>query len=472
MFFSSADKGQMSTMIYNWPSDDVHAIVLTDGSRILGLGDLGANGLGVSIGKMDLYVGAGGFDPRNILPCVLDVGTNNKELREDHSYMGMKHPRITGDDYFDLIDEFVSAATHRWPNVVLQFEDFSSDHARVLLDRYRDFHCVFNDDIQGTAAAATAGIFGAMQVKGKSVKAITEERIVVVGAGSAGVGVSTMLVNLMEKYGLVHSEAVSRLYLLDVNGLITPEREDLEDHIKYLACRDGRCNGTSGCSTFSMQNILRVSTYMNRYWIRADGQSLVDVIKKVKPTVLLGLSGAGPLFTDEVIELMSKSCDRPIIMPMSNPTSRMECTHEAVRRICGERAIFACGSPQPEIEIGDKKFVACQANNMYIFPGLALAAHICQGNTVSDNMIEAASRSLVDMITPSELVEGKVYPDLNNIRQISLHVAENVTKAAYDEGHVVNPRLLTAISRGDVELKRYIKSCMFWPQYRSLVSPR
>eukprot|EP00889_Picochlorum_renovo_P004863 jgi/Picre1/31893/NNA_007241.t1 len=422
MFFCSADKGQMSTMMYNWPSDEVSAIVVTDGSRILGLGDLGANGLGIPVGKLDLYVAAGGFDPRNVLPCVIDVGTNNKELREDTGYMGMKHPRLMGDEYFALMDEFMNAVTTRWPRAVVQFEDFSSDHARVLLERYRDLHCVFNDDIQGTAAAASAGLIGALQVKGRPASAITEEKVVVMGTGSAGA-----------------------LYFR-CDGLVTQSRPDLEDAIRFLAREeDGQVKS---------------------------GDPLLDVVKKVKPTALLGLTGAGRLFTDDILTLMSNSTERPIIMPMSNPTSRLECTHEAVRRICGERAIFSCGSPQPDVTIGGKTFHASQANNMYIFPGIALGAFLARGNVVSDNMIVAAAESLRDMITAEEVAKGHVYPDLHDIRKISCHVAEEVIKAAHEEGHVINQLLIQALEKGDKELRRYIVSNMYWPEYKPLVSPR
>lgn len=439
-------QGQMSTMMYNWPSDEVSAIVVTDGSRILGLGDLGANGLGIPVGKLDLYVAAGGFDPRNVLPCVIDVGTNNKELREDTGYMGMKHPRLMGDEYFALMDEFMNAVTNRWPRAVVQFEDFSSDHARVLLERYRDLHCVFNDDIQGTAAAASAGLIGALQVKGKPASAITEEKVVVMGTGSAGVGVATMIIRMMMKHGLTHREATSRLYIFDVNGLVTQSRPDLEDAIRFLAREeDGQVKS---------------------------GDPLLDVVKRVKPTALLGLTGAGRLFTDDILTLMSNSTERPIIMPMSNPTSRLECTHEAVRRICGERAIFSCGSPQPDVTIGGKTFHASQANNMYIFPGIALGAFLARGNVVSDNMIVAAAESLRDMITAEEVAKGQVYPDLHDIRKISCHVAEEVIKAAHEEGNVINQLLIQALEKGDKELRRYIKSNMYWPEYKPLVSPR
>lgn len=445
MFFSSADKGQMSTMMYNWPSDNVSAIVVTDGSRILGLGDLGANGLGIPVGKLDLYVAGGGFNPRNVLPCVIDVGTNNEELRNDPGYMGMKHPRLKGDAYYELIDEFVHAAANRWPHAVIQFEDFSSDHARILLDRYRYLHCMFNDDIQGTAAAAAAGLIGALQVKGRPSSAITEEKVVICGSGSAGVGVATMVIRMMQRHGLSHDEARSRLYLFDVEGLVTQSRKDIEDPIRFLARDEDE--------------------------VVSDKADLLTVIKKVKPTALLGLTGAGKLFTDDIIELMRDNCERPIFMPMSNPTSRLECTHEAVRRICGGKAIFSCGSPQPDVYADGKTYHASQANNMYIFPGIALGAHLTKGNIVSDNMIVAAAESLRDMITDEEIKQGQVYPDLHDIRKVSCHVAAKVIKSAYDEGNVANSSLIRAIEKGDDELTRYIKGNMYWPEYQPLVSP-
>jgi len=337
MYFSAADRGEMATMAYNWPSDCVDAIVVTDGSRILGLGDLGANGLGISIGKLDLYAAAGGFSPRRVLPCVIDVGTDNAALRNDPWYMGLKQPRLTGDAYYETMDEFVTAVMGRWPNAVLQFEDFSIHHAAPLLERYRYAHCAFNDDIQGTAATAVAGLLGAMAVKGLDASNLTEQKIVVVGAGSAGMGVSRMIVKGMVRHGISEEAAISRFHILDHAGLVTGSRSEMDKRVAKFARKDAQSR---------------------------EGESLVEVVKRVKPTVLIGLSGAGRLFTKEALQAMAEVNDRPIIMPMSNPTSQMECLHDETQEACEGRAIYACGSPQPDVEYKGKLCPASQANNM------------------------------------------------------------------------------------------------------------
>ncbi|KAG7671676.1 hypothetical protein Ndes2526B_g07436 [Nannochloris sp. 'desiccata'] len=448
MTFTAADRGEIATFVWNWPSEEVDAIVVTDGSRILGLGDLGANGLGIPIGKLDLYVTAGGFNPGRILPCVVDVGTNNTALLNDPWYIGLKQPRLTGDEYFQVLDEFVAAVMGRWPNAVLQFEDFSIEHAQVLLERYRHVHCVFNDDIQGTAATAVAGLMGSMAVLGKKPEALAEQRFVVVGAGSAGMGVVRMIAMALVKYGMSSEEAASRFHILDAHGLITASRSDLPEHIAPFARKD------SGS---------------------VEGEKLVDVLRRTKPTALIGLAGAGRLFNEEALRIMAKNNERPIIFPMSNPTSKMECTFADAMEATQGRAIFACGSPQEDIEAlgpnGRTHCSASQANNMYIFPGLAFGAFLAQGNVVSDHMIMAAAEALPSLITEGELKNGRVFPSMENIRSISAHVACEVIKAAADEGNVSNTFLIRALAKGEEELKRYVQRHMYTPDYRSLVPP-
>jgi malate dehydrogenase (decarboxylating) len=448
MTFTAADRGEMATFVWNWPSEEVDAIVVTDGSRILGLGDLGANGLGIPIGKLDLYVTAGGFNPGRVLPCVVDVGTNNTELLNDPWYIGLKQPRLIGEDYLQVLDEFVSAVMGRWPNAVLQFEDFSIEHAELLLERYRHCHCVFNDDIQGTAACAVAGLMGAMAVLGKKPEALTEQRFVCVGAGSAGMGVTRMIHSALVNYGLSPEEAAGRFHIIDQYGLITSSRSNLPSHIMPFARTD------SGS---------------------VDGETLVSVLRRTKPSVLIGLSGAGRLFTKEALEIMAENNERPIIFPMSNPTSKMECTLAEAMEATKSRAIFACGSPQEDIEsLGPNGSIRCsasQANNMYIFPGLAMAAFLAQGNIVTDLMLMAAAEALPALLTKEELTNSRVFPSMENIRSISTHIACAVIKAAAKEGHVNNTFLIRAMAKGNYELRRYVKSHMYKPEYRSLVAP-
>jgi malate dehydrogenase (decarboxylating) len=331
---------------------------------------------------------------------------------------------------------------------VIQFEDFSSDHARILLDRYRfSGITTFNDDIQGTQAAATAGLLGALRVKGQDASAIVQERIVVCGCGSAGLGVSNMLVKMLVRHGLSVEEAKSRLYMFDMEGLVTTARGDSVDG--------------------SILELARSEEATVR-----DKDDLLTVVKAAKPSVLIGLTGTGGMFTEEVIQAMNECNDRPIFMPMSNPTSRLECTHEDVRRICGQRAIYMSGSPQQDVVVDSKVMCASQANNIYIFPGLALGAFLSEGGVVTDSMVIAATESLPEMLEPEDSAMGRCYPKLDRIRDVSCHVACAVIKQAHADGNVVNPLLMRAIHRSaqvgdDMAITAYIQSHMWSPNYDS-----
>lgn len=440
MYFSAADQGEMATMVWNWPSDSIDAIVVTDGSRILGLGDLGINGMGIPVGKLDLYVAAAGFHPSRVLPCVIDVGTDNEALRNDPWYQGLKQPRVTGQKYIDIMDEFVSAVMGRWPSAVLQFEDFQNTWAATLLKRYQDFHTVFNDDIQGTAAVAVSGLLGAQKVLGRPLEAVTEQRIVVSGAGSAGMGVVNMIVKLMMSYGLSAEQARERFHILDIDGLVTSKRNNLAPEVELFARKEKDAE---------------------------DGEDLLMTVKRVKPTCLIGLSGAGRLYTKEVLTVMGQVNERPIIMPMSNPTIRMECTHQEAQDACDGRAIFASGSPQPDVVVNGKSCLANQANNMYVFPGLAMAAFLSKGNKVTDGMIMAAAETVPKLLTDQEVAQGKVYPSLKRIREISAGVVAAVIAAADNENVLLNINAKTALIEGTLE--NYIKQHMYEPTYASLV---
>lgn len=444
MYFSAQDKNEMAAMIWNWPAHEVDAIVVTDGSRILGLGDLGLNGLGISVGKLDLYCAAAGFHPARVLPCVIDVGTNNEALRNDSMYMGLNQPRLTGNAYYEILDEFVEAVMSRWPKAVLQFEDFQLSHAHPLLQRYKDQHLVFNDDIQGTAATALAGIYGALKVQGKPAHSLTQQRIVVLGAGSAGMGVSTMIAQGMVKHGLEYEDAAKQLWILDAKGLITKHRpaEELSDVQRpFAAVGDDD----------------------------VEGESLIDTVKRVKPSILIGLAGAGPLFTPDVLRAMGECNERPIIFPMSNPTYRSECTSDGAQRYTGGRAIFASGSPQPDADYEGRRICSSQANNMYIFPGLAMGAHLGQTGTITDMMMTAAAEALPKLIPQVDLDKGVVYPRLSNIRQISQHVAMDVIKIAAEEGHLSSVKAMRALANSDEALLHWIDAHMYKPKYNSLI---
>lgn len=446
MFFSSQDRGHMHAMTWNWPGKDVDAIVVTDGSRILGLGDLGCNGLGISIGKLDLYVAGAGFRPSRILPCVVDVGTNNMTLRNDPLYIGLDQPRLEGDQYYEVLDEFVGAVMDRWPKAVLQFEDFSTDKALTLLNRYREHHCVFNDDIQGTACTALAGMYGALQAQGLPNHALPDQRVVVLGAGSAGMGVVELIAyGMMEQKILSFEEAATRFWMIDQKGLITKSRGSvLTPEVQPFARYDPD---------------------------DMEGERLLDVIKRVKPTILIGLAGAGRLFTDDVLKAMNdvNPDQRPIIFPMSNPTSKMECTHVDAQRATGGRAIFASGSPQPDVEWDGKLLPSSQANNMYIFPGLAFGAHLGESGTISDRMLMTAAETLPTTITQEDSKAGRVYPRLERIRDISLVIAREVMKTAFEEGHLHNDVAMREMARGDSALDSYIRDSMYNPEYGTII---
>jgi malate dehydrogenase (oxaloacetate-decarboxylating)(NADP+) len=306
MYFSQEDRGHFGTMVHNWPHDDVHVIVVTDGSRILGLGDLGAHGMGIPIGKLALYCAAGGIAPHRVLPVMLDVGTNNKALLEDDEYVGVRRPRLEGDEYFDMVDEFMAAVFARWPGVVVQFEDFETSKAVPLLAKYRNIYRVFNDDIQGTGCVALSGLMSAARNSGSK---LTDMRVLCAGAGSAGLGVCAQLVDGMVEAGLSRSEALSRFLVCT--------------HLGALGAADGQHGDPNHKGGMYTEH---VKPFMNP--TVSDGTSLVDCAKQFKPTVLLGMTAHAKVFTEELVRTMAANCPRPIIMPMSNPTAKAECSAE------------------------------------------------------------------------------------------------------------------------------------------------
>lgn len=433
MFFSSKDRGQFGAMVHNWPCDDVEVIVVTDGSRILGLGDLGVNGMGIPIGKLALYTAAGGIDPRKVLPVMLDTGTNNETLLNDPFYLGMQHPRLTGEEFWSIIDEFMRAVRHRWPKALVQFEDFSSNHAADVLNAYRLKQLCFNDDIQGTGATVLAGALSACaRVK----VPLREQRIVILGAGSAGLGVATTLLQGMLREGLTADEARSRFYVLDQYGLIGASREGLNAGQKYFSRPD-----------------------------LDDKTSIVDVMKTVKPTMLMGLSAARGAFTKEAVQEMAKHVEMPIIFPLSNPTSVAECTAEEAYEWTQGRCVFASGSPFAPVVYNGKSYAVSQCNNMFIFPAVGLATTVCQASRVTDRMLYAAATALSQTMTEEEIANGQVFPSVQNIRHVSLKVATAVTKCAIDD-EIAGFR--PTIRRG-ASLEDYIASKMYEPHYHALV---
>ena len=442
MYFSLEDRGHMHAMAYNWPSERVDVIVLTDGSRILGLGDLGVQGMGIPIGKLDLYVAGAGIHPSYVLPVCLDVGTDNAALLSDSCYLGLPRPRVMGADYYATVNELVSALRCRWPNAILQFEDFSTSHASTLLERYRYDFPTFNDDIQGTAAVALAGIYGALAVQGLPPSAIVTQRFLVCGAGSAGMGITQALLNAMILHGLSREEALKRFCVLDAGGVIGTSRRVVD-----RAAAPYRTHGLD------------------------DGMKLLDAVNTFKPTALLGLSTVRGLFSADVLRAMAALNARPIIFPLSNPTSRAECTCEEAAQATDGRAIFGSGSPFPDAVVNGRTVKANQANNFFIFPGVGLGTLLSGASVVSDGMLQAAAESLPQMLTPEALAEGAIFPRVRDIRSVSATVAAAVMRAAHEEGHARNKeaRRLIDKAKGNDALRDWALTKMFNPAYVPLV---
>eukprot|EP00598_Pedospumella_elongata_P000519 CAMPEP_0184978344 /NCGR_PEP_ID=MMETSP1098-20130426/8864_1 /TAXON_ID=89044 /ORGANISM="Spumella elongata, Strain CCAP 955/1" /LENGTH=587 /DNA_ID=CAMNT_0027501465 /DNA_START=49 /DNA_END=1812 /DNA_ORIENTATION=+ len=445
MYFSLNDRGAFSTMVYNWPHDDVHVIVVTDGSRILGLGDLGAHGMGIPIGKLALYCAAGGIAPHRVLPITLDVGTNNPELLKDPSYVGIQKNRLVGDEYFDFVDEFMQAVAGRWPNAVIQFEDFETAKAVPLLEKYRNMYHCFNDDIQGTGCVTLAGIIAAARAaKGT----ISDMRFMVVGAGSAGLGVCAQILDGLRNEGLSTEEARKKFVVFSHKGVL------------------GKKDGVHGSPHHSSETSPEMLEWVNDDF--SDGDKLLDVIHKFKPTVLLGLSTQGGLFNEEVVKAMHQHCPNPIIMPMSNPTSKAECTAADAYKWTNGAAIVASGSPFPSVTLPDGTVkIPSQCNNMYIFPGLGLAASVGGIERITDRMLYTAAVACADAMTPQCFAEGRTFPNIKNIREVSLQVATAIVKVALEEDlcRKIDPEDVT----DDEWIRNFIARKMYFPSYVPLL---
>ena len=425
MYISANAKGDFKKRINNWPQTDVDVIVVTDGSRILGLGDLGASGIGIPIGKLSLYVACAGIYPSKKLPVVIDVGTDNKTLLKDPLYLGEKHPRIKGEEFYEIIDEFIVAAHERWPNALIQFEDFTNDHAFLLLKKYRERLLCFNDDIQGTGGVALAGLLAAMRItKGK----LNEQKIIFLGAGSAAVGIADMIVAGMVEEGLSKEEARKRFWFIDSKGLVTTTRGDKLAEHKVAYARNEKSQKT-----------------------------LLEVVRSIKPTVLIGVSKQTGAFNEQVVREMKKHVDTPIIFALSNPTSKSECTPTQAYEWTDGNVVYASGSPFDPITYKGKTYTTGQGNNMYIFPGVGLGTVVCQATKITDSMFYIAAKTLANLVKEEDLRKGRVYPDLNDIREISAQIAFDVCEVAYTNG--------IAWTKRPENLLEYIKSKMFQPVY-------
>lgn len=423
-YISSNDRRQVETILHNWPTRDVKVIVVTDGERILGLGDLGASGMGIPVGKLSLYTACAGIHPTQCLPVTIDVGTDNETLLADPLYIGLRQKRVRGAEYDALIEEFMLAVEKLFPGALVQFEDFGNSNAFRLLERYRDRACTFNDDIQGTGAVALAGILSALRVTGGK---LCDQRVLFLGAGEAGLGIAENIVATLAGDGLSVTEARKRCWFVDSKGLIVKNRGNLTEHKLHYAHDQAPC---------------------------AD---LLAAVKAVKPTMLVGVSGQAKSFTQEIVALMAGFNERPVIFALSNPTSKAECTAEEAYTWTKGRAVFACGSPFAPVTLNGRTHVPGQGNNAYIFPGVGLGI-VCTGaRRVTESMFIMAARTLASLTRESELAEGRVYPSLGRIHEVSHAIAVAVAEEAF-------ARNLNTHSRPE-DLPGYIRSQMFKPEY-------
>ena len=428
LYVSIKRKGRVREILRNWPQRDVRFIVVTSGQRILGLGDLGANGMGIPIGKLALYTACAGVPPQFTLPLLMDCGTNNEELLRDPLYLGLRRTRPEIAELDEFVDEFVTAVQEEFPNCCIQFEDWAGVDAVRLLARYRDKVCCFNDDMQGTAAVALAGLLGALRIsRGK----LSDQTFLFLGAGSAGVGIADLLVQAMTAEGLSAEAARARIWFFDVNGLLETSRKDLADFQKPYAHS------------------------------HAPTKDFVQAIETIKPNAIIGVSTVAKAFNQRVIEAMSRVNQRPIIFPYSNPTSHSECTAEEAYRWSEGRAIFASGSPFPPVRFGDRTFVPGQGNNVYIFPAIGLAVYATQAKRVTDEMFIAAARAVAEQVTPAELDVGLIYPPQSAIFDTELHAATRVAE-------VIFARNLARAER-PASIEEFIRQKVYKPKYQTAV---
>jgi len=425
LYVSAADRGRIAELLRNWPHP-AKLIVVTDGERILGLGDLGANGMGIPVGKLSLYAACAGIHPSLCLPVVIDVGTNNAELLKNPHYIGLRQPRLRGADYDAVVDEFMAAAQQAFPGILIQFEDFANHNAFRLLHGYRDAACVFNDDIQGTASVALAGVFSALRVNGGK---LTEQTLLFLGAGEAATGIADLVVAAMVAQGLSDAEARRRIWLVDSKGLVVKGRNDLAEH-KLGYAHDHPLVG-----------------------------DFATAIATLKPTGIIGVSAVGGTFTPQVLRSMAEINARPIVFALSNPTSQAECSAEEAYRHTDGRALFACGSPYPPVSLNDTTFVPRQGNNSYIFPGVGLGVIASGATRVTDEMFMVAARTLSDLVTDADLAQGSLYPALPRIREVSCHIAAEVARVAFRRG--------LAAGREPDDMLGHVRAQMHEPAYRS-----
>ncbi|MDB5350425.1 MAG: NAD-dependent malic enzyme [Planctomycetota bacterium] len=429
LYVSLNHKGRVKEVLRNWPVNDVRVICATSGERILGLGDLGANGMGIPIGKLQLYTACAAVPPRYLLPVHIDFGTNNRELLDDPLYLGLRQPRVSTDERDEFVEEFVRAIQEVFPGCCLHFEDWAGVDALRLLARYRDRLCCYNDDIQGTAGVALAGILSALRVTGGKLR---DQRVLFLGAGSAGIGIADLLASAMTLEGLSEREARARISLFDVHGLLEPSRTDLYDFQKPYAHPHEPSN------------------------------DFVAIIESLKPTAIIGVSTQGKAFTQAVVEAMARINPRPIIFALSNPTDHAECTAEEAYRWSEGRAMYAAGVPFPPVRYGTKTLVPGQGNNLYVFPAVGLAIVATQSRRVTDEMFVVAARAVADQVTQAELDSGLLYPPQSHILETEVAVAVKVAETIFARSlaGVETPR----------DVRSFVEGQLYKPEYASLWS--
>ncbi|MEP1448194.1 MAG: NAD-dependent malic enzyme [Paraglaciecola sp.] len=434
LFISYSERHQMDDILRNATKRKVKVIVVTDGERILGLGDQGIGGMGIPIGKLSLYTACGGISPAYTLPVMLDVGTNNEKLLADPMYMGARHKRIGQEEYNEFVDMFIKAIYRRWPEVMLQFEDFAQPNAMPLLERYRDKICCFNDDIQGTAAVAVGTILAAC--KSKNVK-LSQQKVAFVGAGSAGCGIAEQIIQQMCLEGISDAQARSQVFMVDRYGLLTQGMQGLRDF---------------------QQRLVQTSDAIQQWSFSSEYPSLLDVINRAQPDILIGVSGQAGLFTEQVIRNMKKHCELPIIFPLSNPSRQVEATPQQVIEWTDGEVIIATGSPFKPVEYQGKTYPIAQCNNSYIFPGIGLGVIVAKASLISDEMLMATSLALAEASPLAATGEGNLLPSLGEIAQLSKKIAFDVAKIAMQQN--------LALEVSDEILEERIERNFWMPEYR------
>lgn len=423
LYISSEDRGRVRELVANVPNHDVDIIVVTDGQRILGLGDLGVNGMGIPVGKLALYTACAGVNPQRALPVTLDVGTNNEEFLKDPLYMGLRQHRVTGPEYMALVEEFITAVRERWPNVLIQFEDFQNTNAFALLDAWRDRVTCFNDDIQGTAAVVVTGLYTAVRALKQK---LSDQRILFLGAGAAATGIAHLIADAMAEDGIDRNEALKLIALFDSKGLVSSTRGD----------------------KLAPNKVPFAQAYENT-------TDFAQAIRQLKPTCIIGVSAQGGAFTEDVVKAMCEVNARPMIFALSNPTSKAECTAKQAYTWSEGKCLFACGSPFAPVAVGNKTFVPRQGNNSYVFPGIGFGCIFVRAKTIPNQIFLTAAKTLANLVSESDLANGSLYPPLSQVRELSAHIAVAVADYCFKNG-------LAQVER-PADLDKAVREAMWQP---------